>query len=151
VTEPKPIDPAQNKICYYLLGAGAMLFALGAYTGFALHGKSVLVFFLLGASITLFASAFFAGLKQHTNEGAYPGKVPPQPQAEVASEADAKPQNPQDAEVVILMKTTLGELLLAAARKDPEGAQQLFARAGLQAKDPTGTAPAGEARDHSSS
>jgi len=40
------------------------------------------------------------------------------------------------------MKTTLGELLLAAVRKDAKGAQRLFAQAGLQMEGQTTAAPA---------
>jgi hypothetical protein len=142
VTEPKPVNPTHDRICYYLLGAGAVTFALGDYTGFVRHGDPVLVFILLGASIALFASALLAGLKQHAIKGAHPSKATPHPEAEAASQEHAKPHNQHDDDAVILMKTTLADLLLAAVRQDPVNAQRLFAQAGVQAQAPTAAAPA---------
>jgi hypothetical protein len=145
VPESKPVDPAQMKTCYYFLGACSVMFALGAYTGFVLRGTSVLVFIMLGVSIALFASAFFVALKQHANKIAHPSKAHPQPEAIVESQAKTKAQNhsSDNADVVTLMNTTVGDLLLTAVRKDPEGAKRLFAQAGLQVEAPTAAAPAG--------
>jgi hypothetical protein len=145
VPESKPVDPAQIKICYYLLGAGAVMCALGVYTGFVLRGTSVLVFIMLGVSIALFASAFLVVLKQHANKIPHPSKAHPQPEAIVESQAETKAQNHSGAnaaDVVTLMNTTLGDLLLAAVKKDPESAKRIFAQASLQVEAPTAAAPA---------
>jgi hypothetical protein len=120
------------------------MFTLGAYSGFVLHGASALVFIMLGVSIALFASALLVVLKPHANKTDHPIKVHP-PKAVVESQAETKAQNHSvaNADVFTLMSTTVGDLLLTAVRKDPEGAKRLFAQAGLQVDATTAGAPGG--------
>jgi hypothetical protein len=142
VSKPNPFAPSHMKICYYLLSTGAVLFVLGAYTGFVLHLNSVLVFLILGVSIALFAGTFFVLLKQR--------KALPQPESGVEPQAESKARCDGDAQIVTLLNTSLGDLLLAALRKDPQGAQRIFAEAGVQVEAPSTVVPAGAAKDGSS-
>lgn len=150
MNEPILVEPAHNRACYYLLGTGTVVLAIGAYIGFVLHGTAVLVFIVLGASIALFVSAAVNGLKDPAIKPTHPSRAFPQSKAGVATQADSIPRSQQDPDVDVLMATTLGELLLAAVKRDPQGAQRLFSQAGLHTVPLAVTALAGEAKDHTS-
>ena len=61
------------------------------------------------------------------------GKSPAESQAQPAAANTSEPENRAKTDLSILLNTTLGDVLLAALRNDPEGAGRLFARAITQA------------------
>jgi hypothetical protein len=59
---------------------------------------------------------------------------PAESQVQAAPAAKGAAETPVKTDLAILMNTTLGDVLLAALRNDPEGAGQIFARAITQAE-----------------
>ncbi len=173
---PTPLAPSLRKACQVLLAAGALVFAIGLYIGFVRHGNSALVFSLLGVTTLVFALvmavlvkpgafAFISASPEPLAQAAAaphaePKSTPqPEPKAEPPDEPKAEPpaepkagpaaDAPAKTDLAILMNTTLGDILLAALRSDPEGAGRIVARAITQAESPvpaggahTGQAPA---------
>ncbi len=135
--EPKPLSPAQKKICYIFQALGAVMLAFGLYMGFVKDSGSVFVFVLLGGSVALFAVPLSMLLKLHAyrildpaKAESKPGtKTEPMPEAKAESKpetktepmpeakAESKPVTNTDAPP--LTNTTLSDLLLAALIKDP--------------------------------
>jgi hypothetical protein len=73
------------------------------------------------------------------------GAEPPaQVKAQIGREAKSDLQDEVTTDVATLFDMTLGDILLAALRKDPQGAGRIFARAVIQAGVPIGAAKAGE-------
>ena len=73
------------------------------------------------------------------------GAEPPaQVKAQIGREAKSEPQDEASTDGVPLFDMTLGDILLAAIRKDPQGAGRIFAQAVVQADVPIGAAKAGE-------
>ena len=62
------------------------------------------------------------------------GEPPAESQVQAAPAAKGAAETPVKTDLAILMNTTLGDVLLAALRNDPEGAGQIFARAISQAE-----------------
>jgi hypothetical protein len=69
---------------------------------------------------------------------------PAQVKANIGREASSDPRDEATTDVATLFDMTLGDILLAALRKDPQGAGRIFARAVIQAGVPIGAAKAGE-------
>jgi hypothetical protein len=73
------------------------------------------------------------------------GAEPPaQVKAQIGHGAKSEPQDEASTDVVPLFDMTLGDILLAAIRKDPQGAGRIFARAVVQADIPVAAAKIGE-------
>jgi hypothetical protein len=73
------------------------------------------------------------------------GAEPPaQLKAQTGRGAKSEPQHEASTEVVKLFDMTLGDILLAAIRQDPQGAGRIFARAVVQADAPIAAAKAAE-------
>ena len=73
------------------------------------------------------------------------GAEPPaQVKAQIGREAKSEPQDEASTDVVTPLDMTLGDILLAALRKDPQGAGRIFARAIVQADVAIAAAKAGE-------
>ena len=69
-----------------------------------------------------------------------------QVRAESGRWANSEPQDGATNDVVTPLDMTLGDILLAALRKDPQGAGRIFARAVVQADMPMAAAKAGESK-----
>jgi hypothetical protein len=134
-----PIDLPQQKVCYVLLGAAAVMLTLGAYMGLVRHGSAILVFVTLGVSIALFTSALLVLLNPTVHGLLTRGKSQLQPEAKVEPQAEAETHNMRaaSADLATLMNTTVGELFLAAARKDPDGAKRIFDQTAIRGETPT--------------
>jgi hypothetical protein len=74
-------------------------------------------------------------------DGAEP---PAQVKAQIGRGTKSEPQDEASTDVVTPLDMTLGDILLAALRKDPQGAGRIFARAIVQADVPIAAAKAGE-------
>lgn len=73
------------------------------------------------------------------------GAEPPaQVKAQISRGAKSEPQDEANTDVVPLFDMTLGDILLAAIREDPQGAGRIFARAVVQADVPIAAAKGGE-------
>ena len=135
--EPKPLSPAQKKICYIFQSLGAVMLAFGLYMGFVKDSGSVFVFALLGGSVALFAVPLSMLLKLHPYRILDPAKAESKPEAKAESkpgtktepmpeakaeskpETKAEPMPDANTDAPPLMNTTLSDLLLAALIKDP--------------------------------
>src|ERR1035437_4978412 len=143
--EPKPLSPAQKKICYIFQSLGAVMLAFGLYMGFVKDSGSVFVFALLGGSVALFAVPLSMLLKLRPYRILDPAKAESKPEAKAESKPKAKPESkpgtktepmpeakaeskPEtkaepmpdaNTDAPPLMNTTLSDLLLAALIKDP--------------------------------
>jgi hypothetical protein len=69
---------------------------------------------------------------------------PTQAKAQISRGAKSGSQDEASTDVLTLFDMTLGDILLAALRKDPQGAGRIFARAVVQADMPVAAAKAGE-------
>ena len=74
-------------------------------------------------------------------DGAEP---PAQVKAQIGRGTKSEPQDEASTDVLTPLDMTLGDILLAALRKDPQGAGRIFARAIVQADVPIAAAEAGE-------
>ena len=135
--EPKPLSPAQKKICYIFQSLGAVMLAFGLYMGFVKDSGSVFVFALLGGSVALFAVPLSMLLKLRPYRILDPAKAESKPEAKAESklgtktesmpeakaeskpETKAEPMPEANTDAPPLMNTTLSDLLLAALIKDP--------------------------------
>src|ERR1039458_2979915 len=88
--EPKPLSPAQKKICYIFQSLGAVMLAFGLYMGFVKDSGSVFVFALLGGSVALFAVPLSMLLKLRPYRILDPAKAESKPEAKAESKLGTK-------------------------------------------------------------
>jgi hypothetical protein len=132
-------EHANPVLVYFLLAATTLLFALVVAM---LLKPGAFAFIGDGAAKPQSgddcAPAVQAGPEPHREAAVLqPGsdeKSSAEPSVEVAPAAKSTAEIPAKTDLSILMNTTLGDILLAALRSDPEGAGRIFSRAITQAE-----------------